>query len=146
MPRSHRRVQLVELVGLDPAHVQSQGLLHGDPGPRVGHLALGEARHEVALGDEARVDPEPLPLPGVELPAEEAQPDRRLGATLGPHHARRAGARTRAERLPLDQDDVVEPGLAQEPRAPGAHRPATDDDGIRGARPTAGHACEPRID
>ena len=64
----------------------------------VGHLALGEARHEVALRDEAGVDPEPLPLPGVELPAEQPEPDRRLGAALGPHHAGRPGARTRAER------------------------------------------------
>ena len=142
----HRRVERVELVGSDPAHVEAETLLHGDPVVRLADLALGEARHEIALGDEAGVDAEPLLLAGVEVAAEETEPDGGLGAALGPDHAGRAGAGTRAEGALLDEDDVGEPGLAQEPRAPRADRAATHDDGIGGARPAAGHVFEARID
>ena len=142
----HGRVQVVELVGVHPAHVEAERLLHGDPRVGLGDLTLGEARHEVALRDEARVDAEPLLLAGVEVAAEQAEPDGRLGAALRPHHAGRARAGAGAEGALLDEHDVSEARLAQEPRTPRADRPAAHDDGVGGARPTAGHAYEARID
>ena len=59
------------------------------------------------------------------------EPDRRLGAALGADHPGRARARALAEGVALEQHDVAEAGAAQEPRRPGADRPAADDDGVR---------------
>ena len=71
-------------------------------------------------------------LAGVEVPAEEPEPDGRLGAALRPDHAGRPRAGAGAEGAPLDQDHVGEAGLAEEPRAPGADGAATHDDGVGG--------------
>ena len=85
-------------------------------------------------------------LGGVEVAADQTEPDRRLRPALGADHPGRPGAGAGAERVPLEEHDVAEPGLAEEPRAPGADRPAAHDDGIGGPRPGAGHAPEPDID
>ena len=122
----------------DPPHVEAEPPAASRSGraPRA-TSALGEARHEVALRDEARVDAEQVLLPGVEVAAEQPEPDGRLGAALGAHHARRRASWRPGPRVsPLEQHDVAEAGSAQEPRAPGADRAAADDDGIGAARHT----------
>src|SRR5215218_6598888 len=94
---TEQRVHGVDLVGLAPAHVETDPLLHRDPSLRVHDFLLGEARHEVALLHEARVDAEQVSLTAVELARVDAQANRDLGASLSTHHPGGAGAGALAE-------------------------------------------------
>ena len=85
-------------------------------------LVVGEARHEVALLDEARVERQQVALAAVEVARPHAEANGGLGAALGADHAGGAGAGALAERVRLDEDDALEPVLPEEPGAPGADR------------------------
>ncbi len=122
----------VDLVAVPPLDVQAERALQGDPVLRGGDLRVGEARHQVALRDEPRVERVPVALAGVEVAAEEAQPDRGLGAALRPHHPGRAAAGAAAQRGGLDERDGPA-GLGQEARGPRADRAASDDHDVHAA-------------
>ena len=145
LPGRHRRVHRVGLVTVDPAHLETNRLLHRDPRVCLLDLRLGEARHEVALLHEPGVDAEQVVLPEVELAAEEPEPDRGLGAALRAHHACRTRARALAQGVPLQQHHVTDSGAPQEPRGPRPDRPSADDDRIGTAR-HSGHDREGGID
>ena len=135
-PRRHGRVQLVELAagratgrrGRAPAASRS------GRAPAV-TSGVGEAGHAVALLDEPGVQRRGSSRwRAVEVLGPHAQPDGGLGAALRAHHAGRAAARPLAERPRLEQDDPLQPGPPEEPRAPRADGAAADDHGVGAPR------------
>ena len=117
--------------GIEPAHRDAQRGLHLHPRARRRDLRFGEAGQQVALLGEPGVGADLVSLAQVEPAGPLAQAYRLGRPALHPDHAGRPAARALAEEALLDQDDPRQPGLAQEVRAPGAYRPATDDYGIR---------------
>lgn len=97
----HTRVTGVEVGAAQPLDVEPETALQRDA--VVGLLRFGfrEARHEIALSDEAAVEREAITAGRVELLAEEPELDRGLGAALRADHARGAAAGPVAERRGL---------------------------------------------
>ena len=127
----------VDLVAVPPLHVEPERALERDPVVRGRDLVVGEARHQVALGDEPGVEGVAVALGGVELPAEQPEPDRRLGAALRPHHAGGPAAGAAAEGVGLDQDDraALLGEQARRPRADGATAHHDDVGPFHGTEP-----------
>ena len=86
------------------------------------HFGFGEARHEIALGDEAAVEREAITAGPVELLRAHAELDRGFGAALCAHHACGAAAGPVTERGRLEQDDVAHSAFCEQYGRPGAHR------------------------
>src|SRR4051794_17840622 len=124
----------VESVRVEPLDVETEAALHRDALVRRGDLGDGEARHQIALRDEAGVEGVAVPLALVERLAPPAEAHRPLGAALRTNHAGSAAAGALAERGCLDEDDVVEALVAKEAGAPAADRAAADDHGVRATR------------
>ena len=138
------RVEPVDVVRVQPADRQAERSLHLDPGLRGGNVRLGEARQQVALLGEPGVDADVLLLGQVEPPGPLAELDRPRGAALGAHDPGGAAARTLAEGPLLQQDHLVQPGLAQEVGAPAADGPAADDNRVSGG--CHWHAVDSHLD
>jgi hypothetical protein len=121
-------------------------LLHLDPRPGRVDLGRGKARQQVPLLDEPGVGAELGPLPEVELARPAPEADRRRRPALHPHDSGRTARRALAEHALLDQDDVLEPGPAQEVRTPGAYGSAAHHDGVGGFRQLTSHRHASMLD
>jgi hypothetical protein len=130
LSRRQRRVDLVHLARIEPAHRNAQAGLHRHPLAGRDHVRLGEAGKQVALLGEPGVGADLVPLAQVELAGPLTQHDGLGRPALHPDDAGRPAARALPEVALLDQDDPAQPGLAQEVRAPRAHRPAADHHGV----------------
>ena len=140
-PRGKPGVSAVDVGTGKPLHGQPEPVLQCDPFLRRGHLGLGEARHQVALRDEATVQRIPIAAGRVELLAAQPQPDRRLGAALRPDHPRSPAAGAIAQGVRLQQHDMAGAPLGELHRRPRSDGAAADHDDVRTL--SAGHSPRP---
>src|SRR5262245_36513270 len=91
------------------------------------HFGFREARHEVALRDEAAVEREAITAGRVELLRAQPELDRGRGAALSADHARGTAAGTVAQCARLEQYDAPDPGFGEQDGGPRTDRPPTDD-------------------
>ena len=129
-----RRVDRVDLAGVQPADRKPEPVRHRDPGVRRVALGRREGREQVAPLREAGVGAELAALPAVERARPPPEAHGLRGAALDPHDAGRPARRALPEYALLDEDDLVKSSLAQEISAPGAHGPAAHHDGVGGLR------------
>jgi hypothetical protein len=125
------------------SHRHAQPGLHGHPRAGGSDLGFGEARQQISLGDEARVDADLVVLAQVEIAGPLAETHCLGGAALGAYHSRSPAARALAEDAPFQHDDPTA-GPAQEIGTPGTHGPTAHDHGVGGVRvASGGHWHEP---
>ncbi len=147
LARREGGVGRVHLRRVEPAHRHPQRGLHGQPLPGRGHLGLGEAGKQVALGDEAGVDAKLVTLAKVEAAGPLAQAHRGGRAALHPDHAGGPAARALPEQALLQQHHPVQARAAQEVGTPAADGSAADDHRVGAARMARrGHWHEPDAD
>ena len=122
------------------SNVEAELLLQGDAVMGRRDLGFAEARHQIPLRDEPAVEREAVAAGGVEVLGAHAEHDRRFGAALRAHHARRPAARAVAERSLLEQDDALHAAFGELNRRPCADGSPADDDDVSAA--AAGHTAE----
>ena len=144
-PRGQGRVEGVGLVGVDPAHPEPETLLHGQPRPGRGLVALAEGGNEIALLHEPGVDPQLLLLALVEGPRPFGQPHGGGRPALAADDPGGPAAGPLAQGAPVDEHDPSGPALLEEIGAPAADGPAPHHHGI-GPRacPLSGRFPRPR--